>query len=217
MPSDQPSVADSFEPSFTPSSQPSSSLDTGMECKVDVAVTSSVAGVPKCPTRGAGCSTDGTSLLAGRKGMSGSSSKSNTLDSCVDGSSGTYLSDESNEALTITSDFYHLVAGQEAYVVAKVWAYGTGESDTADFYYTTNPTVLPLNWTYIGSETLSGGGYQYVTSPSFTLPSAEEQAVRVNFRHKGSEPSSCSGGSFDDTDDLMVRCINSFFALSPHD
>jgi len=189
MPSGQPSVANSFEPSLNPSSQPSSALDTGMECKADVATTSSVAGVPKCPTVGAGCSTDGTSVLAGRGGMNGANSTSNT----------------------------HLVAGQEAHVVAKVWAYGNGESDTADFYYTTNPTVLPLNWTYIGSETLSGGGYQYVTSPSFTLPSAEEQAVRVNFRHKGSEPSSCSGGSFDDTDDLMVRCDYSFFTLSPHD
>jgi len=213
MHSVQPSAVVSSEPSLTPSGLPSSALDTGMECKEDVAASSSVVGVPKCPTIGAGCTTDGTSLLSGRGGMNSTNTTSNTLDSCVDGSSGTYLSDESNEALTITSDSYHLIAGQEAHIVAKVWAWGSGESDTADFYYTTNPTVLPLNWTYIGSETLSGGGYQYVTSPSFTLPSVEEQAVRVNFRHNGVEASSCSGGSFDDTDDLMVRCNHSFFHI----
>ena len=225
-PSLKPSSQPSELPSLQPSGAPSTELSTGMECRNSLAIQSSYGGVPACPRIGVGCTTEGTGLLNGRANLTGFGPSSNTLDSCVDGSYGSYMIEESNDSLTITSDSYHLIAGNEAYVVAKVWAWGDGQSDAADFYYTTNLTEA--NWTYIGTVVPSAGGFQKLRSPNFTLPSAENQAVRVNFRY-GGLPSPCSGNAYDDTDDLMYSVLQqdselgtsalfgNFFAVRPRD
>lgn len=91
-----------------------------------------------------------------------------------------------------------------ATVKAFVWAWGSGGSDTADFYVSN--TATSPNWVHIGSVQPLGGGASVLESPSFELTTTL-QAVRVNFRYNGSQ-SSCSTGSYDEADDLV-------FAVAP--
>ena len=56
-------------------------------------------------------------------------------------------------------------------------------------------------WTHIGSMQPSAGGFQTLTLP-YTLLDTRTQVVRVNFRYGGVQ-SSCTGGNYDDVDDLV--------------
>lgn len=131
----------------------------------------------------------------------------NSLDSCTDGNSGVHLTDESVEQITISSvGEGPLQAGRNAKIEAVVHAWDSGAADTADFYYTadaTNPS-----WNYIGSLSPGGGGIRTL-SMQYELPSGNLQAVRVVNRYLGSlGEAGCSGGSFDDVDDLVFSVLD---------
>ncbi|EJK77665.1 hypothetical protein THAOC_00488 [Thalassiosira oceanica] len=204
VPSAQPSNMISSEPSAMPSTMPSSELETGMQCVSNLAALSEEFGVPACPVVGMSCTTEGTGLHVGRGGKGGDAT-SNTLDDCVDGSSGTYMIDESNESVEITSADERLVAGKLAYIVAKVHAWGSGTSDGVDFYLTTNPRDDVVVWTKIGgTKQPPAGGFHFLRSDNFTIPAAADQAVRVVFRYGGSANSCAAGsGGYNDMDDLV--------------
>jgi len=125
----------------------------------------------------------------------------NTINnSCADGTSGTFHSDESNDRLVIAStDGTALTHGKTAKVTATVYAWSTGSSDALDLYYAANANSP--TWVLIGTIVPPAGGAQALSS-TFTLPTGALQAVRANFRYQGS-PSSCSTGSYDDHDDLV--------------
>jgi len=132
----------------------------------------------------------------------------NTLDSCVDGNAGTYLSDESLEKIIVRSgevdgsgSGVDMIEGGRATIVATVHPWSTGGSDYADFYYASDSSN-PV-WKYIGTKRPSGGGLQQLKI-SYSLPTGKNQAVRVNFRYKGSQGTNgaCSAGNYDDNDDL---------------
>ena len=155
-------------------------------------------GAPRCSVAGSSC--DSGSLLEGRGTVGPEANQPNTLDTCADGTSGAYQSDESNERIVVTSlSGSDLAEGDTVEVAVTVWAWSTGSSDTLDLYSTAdanNPS-----WTLIGSFTPPGGGSQTITA-QYTLPAGGLQAVRANFRYNGSQ-SSCSGGNYDDADDLV--------------
>lgn len=124
----------------------------------------------------------------------------NTLDNCNDGSKGAYHNDESIDEIKVSA-----VEGgplQEGAVVAievKLWAWDDGSADTADFYYASNangPT-----WEYIGSVGAGGSGLR-ILQAQYRLPDGPLQAVRINYRYIGDGASECSGGAWDDVDDL---------------
>lgn len=125
----------------------------------------------------------------------------NTINnSCTDGNSGTFHSDESNDRLVIAStDGTALTHGKTAKITATVWAWNTGSSDSLDLYYAANASSP--TWVLIGTLTPTAGGQQTL-STTFTLPTGSVQAIRANFRYQGSA-SSCSTGSYDDHDDLV--------------
>jgi hypothetical protein len=52
------------------------------------------------------------------------------------------------------------------------------------------------------------GSGQQVLSTSFVLPSGSLQAIRGNWRYLGSAASTCSGGAYDDRDDLVFAVQN---------
>jgi len=153
---------------------------------------------PKCATVAAGC--DSGSLLNGRGGLGPEVNKPNTIGgTCVDGASGTYHSDESNDRIKVaTNDGTNLGAGKQVTVTATVWAYST-TADTADIYYAANANS-PV-WTLIGSYKPSGTGARTITA-TYTLPTGTLQAVRVNFRYNGTA-GTCTTGAYDDRDDLI--------------
>jgi len=157
---------------------------------------------PACNTVGTSC--DSGTLLEGRDSLSSGpeANQPNTINnSCSDGTSGTYQSDESSERIVVStvggSDF---TPGATVRIDATVWVWSGGPtSDHLDLYYAadaTNPS-----WTYLTTINPTAGGAQ-TFSTTYTLPFGPLQAVRANFRYNGSA-SSCSTGSYDDHDDLV--------------
>lgn len=168
-------------------------------------------GAPKCESGGSGCSS-GT-LLNGRgyMGSGPEANVANTLDDCdTDGSSGTYKEDESIEKILVRSGDIGtpsdeiMKAGSRVTIEATVYAWSSGASDTADFYYSS--TASNPIWQYIGSRTPEDGGEQ-VIKIAYDLPEGTTQAVRVQFRF-GGQIGTCTYGSYNDRDDLVFT-VNS--------
>ncbi|MCP4664546.1 MAG: hypothetical protein GY856_54875, partial [bacterium] len=160
-------------------------------------------GAPKCAVAGSEC--DSLALLDGRDSVGPEPNQPNTLDSCTDGTSGSYHNDESNDALVVkTLDGADMVEGATVQVDATLYAWSTGTSDHLDLYYAADANS-PV-WTHITTIDLTSGGLQTL-SAQYTLPDGTLQAVRANFRYNGSQ-SSCTTGSYDDADDLV-------FAVNP--
>ncbi len=155
-------------------------------------------GAPMCATAGTQC--DSLSLVDGRGSLGPEPNEPNTLDACTDGGSGTYHNDESNDRLVVrTLDYYDFAPGATVEIEATVWAWSTGSSDSLDLYYAADANN-PV-WTFIDTLVPPGGGAQTLTA-QYVLPEGSLQAVRANFRYQGSA-SSCSGGNYDDADDLV--------------
>ena len=167
--------------------------------------------IPRCIAYGSSC--DSLGLLNGRGTMpnGNESNRPNTLDSCSDGNDGTYHIDESIDNILVrsgevdgTGSGVNMVEGERATIEATVWAWSTGISDYADFYYAAD--ALNPEWKYIGTKQPNGSAYY--------LPRGTNQAVRVSFRYQGVQGSNgaCSGGYYDDNDDLAfgVKASSSF-------
>ena len=156
---------------------------------------------PKCGAVGLSCDT-GTSLLLGRAGLGPEPSQPNTINnSCADGTSGTFHSDESNDRIRVfTTDGSNFAPGKTVTVQATVWAYSSFTSDHLDLYYAANATAP--TWTLIGTINPTAAGSQ-VLSANYTLPSGGSlQAVRAAFRYQGSA-AACASGAYNDRDDLV--------------
>ena len=181
-------------------SEPFGACTGGPPPSTIVATYDASSGAPRCSAIGASCTSGNT--LVGRGNLGPETNSPNTIgNSCFDGNFGSYLGDESLERITVTAlGGGELQAEGTAEIEAVVWAWSSGSSDTADFYYAADASNP--NWVLIGSKQPSGGGEQSI-KVQYQLPSSSaNQAVRVNFRYAGSQ-SSCSGGSYDDADDLI--------------
>jgi trimeric autotransporter adhesin len=156
---------------------------------------------PSCNAVGRSCDS-GASLLLGRGTLGPEPNQPNTInDSCADGTSGTFHSDESNDRIRVsTTDGSNFAPGKTVTIAATVWAWTTPSSDAADFYFApdaTNPV-----WTLIGTSVPTAAGAQTI-SRTYTLPSGGAlQAVRVQFRYQSSS-ANCAAGAYNDRDDLV--------------
>ena len=166
------------------------------------AVYNSTLKAPECATASSSCDS-GPSLLLGRDHMSGGAepNQPNTIkNSCADGTSGVFHSDESDDRLVVTSTSGGaLTHATTAKVTATVWAYATYTSDALDLYYTANANSP--SWTLIKTIVPAKAGAQSL-SATFTLPTGSLQAVRAQFRYQGSA-SACTTGPYNDHDDLI--------------
>jgi kumamolisin len=166
------------------------------------AVYNSTLKAPGCSTVGSSCDS-GPSLLLGRDHMSGGAepNQPNTINnSCADGTSGTFHSDESNDRIVVASTSGGpLTHGTTATVSATVWAYSGYTSDALDLYYAANANSP--SWVFIKTIVPTKAGAQTL-STTFTLPTGSLQAVRAQFRYLG-RASSCTSGSYNDHDDLI--------------
>lgn len=153
---------------------------------------------PSCASVNSFC--DSIALLDGRATLGPEPNQPNTINnSCADGASGTYHSDESVDRLKVaTNDSSSLGVGKAVTISATVWCYGT--TDTLDLYYAANANSP--SWTLIGSQPCAVSGQAVTMTAGYTLPTGALQSVRANFRYNGSQ-SSCSTGSYDDHDDLI--------------
>jgi hypothetical protein len=173
----------------------------------EVAVFDTTLQAPKCVNVGRSCDT-GATLVKGRDNMAGGGTETNqpnTInDSCTDGTSGTYLTDESNERVKVVSvDGTPFAAGKQVRVevTAHVWPGGPTQ-DHLDIYQAANANS-PV-WTAVATNitpTAGQTGMQTFTA-TYTLPSGGLQAVRAQFRYQGAA-SACTSGAYNDRDDLV--------------
>src|SRR5258706_741025 len=181
---------------------PTISLTVNSSTRTPTAVYDSTLKAPKCVNVASGCDS-GPSLLLCRDTLSGGSepNQPNTINnSCSDGTSGTFHSDESNDRLVVaTTDAGAFAAGKTVKVSATVWAYSSFTSDHLDLYYAANASSP--TWVLIATITPTAAGAQTL-SANYTLPGGSLQAVRANFRYTGSA-SSRSTGAYDDHDDVI--------------
>ena len=196
------------DPTPAPTPMPTNEGDSGAQsASYDASLEA-----PKCSF---GYSCDSGVLLKGRGTIINGvePNRPNTLNGCTDGNDGTYFSDESMEKIVvsqasgITKD---MAAGDTVTITATVFCWDDGSSDYIDFYYASN--AADPEWNQIGERLqCPGGGLQTVTA-SHTLPTSEsvEQAVRVNLMYTSSVPGQggCTGGAYDDTDDLVISVVN---------
>ncbi len=155
---------------------------------------------PACTTVGRSCDT-GAALVLGRANLGPEPNQPNTIaDSCADGTSGTFHSDESNDRLRVsTVDGTNFAPGKQVRIDATVWAWTTPSSDALDLFYTSN--ALSPSWTFIGTVVPTAAGAQTL-SATYTLPSGALQAVRAQFRYQSSA-TACAAGAYNDRDDLV--------------
>ncbi len=163
------------------------------------AVFDTVLQAPKCATVGSSCDT-GASLVRGRASLGPEPNQPNTInDSCVDGTSGTFHSDESNDRIRVfTTDGTPFASGKTVTIEASVWAWTTPSADAADFFYAAS--AASPTWTLIGTRVPTAAGAQTL-SINYTLPAGALQAVRVQYRYQGSA-TPCATGAYSDRDDL---------------
>jgi len=157
--------------------------------------------VPKCGAVSDACTTGG-SLVLGRSNLGPEPHQPNTIyDSCADGASGVYHSDESIDRITIsTLDGSNLEPGKDVRVDVVVWAYTSPVYDSLGVYLAADATS-PV-WTLLETVTPTAPGPQTLSIVA-TLPAGGPlQAVRAAFRYDGTE-SPCDTGSYDDRDDLV--------------
>jgi subtilase family serine protease len=178
------------------------SLTVSSSSGAQTAVYSSTLKAPECSTVGISCDS-GPSLLLGRDHMSGGAepNQPNTINnSCADGTTGTFHSDESNDRIVVASTSGGpLTHATTATVTATVWAYSAYTTDALDLYYTANANSP--SWVFIKTIVPTKAGAQSL-SATFTLPTGALQAVRAQFRYQG-RASSCTSGAYNDHDDLV--------------
>jgi len=162
--------------------------------------------VPKCSF---GSSCDSGTLLNGRGTIAGGNepNRPNTLNSCTDGNSGTYHSDESIDKIVVrraSGGVHDLTEGEVVTIEATVWCWSTGSSDRIDFYYASDASN-PV-WNQIGQRQVCPGGGSQIVTATYTLPQGATQAVRVNLMYGSNVASAakCVSGSWDDVDDLAI-------------
>lgn len=157
--------------------------------------------VPLCATARNTCIAS-SSLLLGRANLGPEPNQPNTINgSCGDGVSGVFHSDESVDAVTIsTVDGSNFAPGKTVRVDATVWAYSTYSSDRLDLYAAADATAP--SWTLIGTLSPTMAGAQTL-SATYVLPAGgARQAVRASIRYGGSAVA-CSTGGYDDRDDVV--------------
>ncbi|WP_338867149.1 M20/M25/M40 family metallo-hydrolase [Myxococcus stipitatus] len=167
------------------------------------AIFDTVLRAPRCSNVSNMC--DSTTLLNGRAGLGPEQNAPNTINnSCADGVSGAYHTDESNDRIKVsTVSGAPFAPGEVVRVEATVWVFAI-RPDKLDLYYTANANS-PV-WTKIATLSATATGQQTL-SATYTLPAGQLQAVRARFRYNGSA-APCGTTSYDDHDDLV-------FAVNP--
>ncbi|MCK5107275.1 MAG: hypothetical protein KAQ83_00955, partial [Nanoarchaeota archaeon] len=134
----------------------------------------------------------------------------NTIDSCSDGGSGTYSSDESLENITITSlNNSQFRPGDTVRVEAYAYCWNTGSNDNINFVYANNASAASPSWTVKNyTDPCPGAGFQQV-STNLKLDNVEgDHVIRVVMEYDGAVTDTCGPDGYDDTDDVVFKVEN---------
>lgn len=135
----------------------------------------------------------------------------NTIDTCVDGGSGSYQSDESLDRISMrTLNGSQFRAGDTVEVNITAYCWSTGADDNINFIYANDSSLA--NWRvadYI--DPCPGGAFQTVTR-SFVLDNRIGiHAFRGAIFYNGASTTTCGTSGYDDHDDIE------FLVLSPRE
>ncbi|MBW2986217.1 hypothetical protein KY333_02490, partial [Candidatus Woesearchaeota archaeon] len=167
----------------------------------------STLGAPECADGESPC-TATSALLQSRDNIGGTvePNQPNTIDACTDGASGTYLTDESVENITVESlNGSYFRQGDTIRVNATFLCWNTANDN--------------LNWVYTNTTTAPGWSVKAFTDPcpvarpnfyqgshTWTLDNnAGKHAVRIINQYNGNTATTCGGGAYDDNDDVAFR------------
>ncbi|KFE64004.1 Ig-like domain-containing protein [Hyalangium minutum] len=152
---------------------------------------------PKCATLDDVC--DSVNLLMGR--ASSESNPPNTLDGCADGTAEAHYTERVFRIKVTRLNGEYLAEGKRARIDVDVTPYSNA-TDALDLFYTGNANQP--SWTYLITLRPVGTSYTVQTlSAEYILPVGSLQAVRAQFRSGGNAGTACSGGAYDDHDDLV--------------
>ncbi len=128
----------------------------------------------------------------------------NTINSaCADGTSGTYHSDESSDRTADCHDRWHqLRPGQNSHGQLDRLGLQHVTSDALDLYYAANASSP--TWAFLKTIVPTAGGAQTLID-NLHAASGQPAGDSRQFRYQGTA-SSCSTGSYNDHDDLGLRC-----------
>ncbi len=158
-------------------------------------------GAPRCGNASSPCYAN-SSLLQSRDTLATPEpNQPNTLDSCADGASGTYLTDESVENITITSlNGTTFNAGDTVNITATVFCFNA-VNDNINFLYTSSASSPA--WATIGfTDPCPAAGFNTITKTFVLDPVPGEHAVRVINQYNGDPAATCGAGAYDDNDDV---------------
>ncbi len=168
----------------------------------------STYGAPYCGDSGISPCIANSSLLRSRDNIGGGSEPNypNTIDTCNDGSWGTYQSDESVENITIASLNHSVfIKGDTINVTATVYCYD-GSGDNVNFVYTNN-TDSPA-WKVMASVDPCPAAGLNTFSKTWKLDNiAGKHAVRVSIQWNGATTTTCGSGNYDDNDDVVFNVL----------
>jgi len=159
--------------------------------------------VPRCASPSSYC--DSVALVNGRGSLGPEVNAPNNIHGlCPDGQSGSYhyYSPSLDRIRITTLDGANLAVGRRVRVDVTVYSADLS-SEALDLYYTADATSP--SWTLLATLTPQTYGAQ-VLSGTYTLPAGSVQAVRGHYRYRyggGGSPSTCSTGSYDESDDLV--------------
>ena len=137
---------------------------------------------------GSSCDTGAVARAGPRNGCGPEPNQPNTInDSCADGTSGTFHSDECNDRLKVsTTDGTQLRARQDRAHRRHRLGLDDAVGRTRPTS-TSRPTRRSPTWTFIGTLIPTAAGAQTL-SATYTLPAGALQAVRVQFRYQSTTP-----------------------------
>jgi|GEM_PF-5679801 len=147
---------------------------------------------------------DTSTLVDGRDTITGGAepNQPNTIDSCTDGTSGAYHSDESLDRIVIADlNRTTFTARDTVQVNITVWCWGT--ADNLNWVYT-NDSASP-SWRVLSSTNCPSGGSLQTFSSSFPLDDVPgNHTIRGVFQYNGVSSATCGGGGYDDNDDVTL-------------
>jgi hypothetical protein len=137
----------------------------------------------------------------------------NTIDSCTDGTYGTYQADESIENITVTSlNGSSFKTGDTVRV--DITTYCWGIQDNLNFVYSNASKTVgasaPLPWRVVNIQYCNGSRFFKTFSATFILDNKiGEHAIRGSFQYLGNINKTCGIGGYDDNDDVIINVTES--------
>ena len=166
-------------------------------------------GAPVCANYSSPCIANSSLLMSRGNLVTPEPNQPNTVDTCADGSTGTYMTDESVENITVTDLNGTTFNGGDT-VNVTAWAYCyNSTADNINFVYS-NSSSAPTWAVKSFVNPCPAAGFRQVSSVFRLDNLSGNHVVRVIIQRAGSTAATCGAGIRDDNDDVVFAVNGSF-------